>query len=830
MRHLIRDVGFGLRLLARKPGFAAAAVLTLILGIGLNTAVFTLLDALFLRPLPVDDPASLVKVYMSHRNDAGEIAGRISHSHTNFLDLRERSRSFAGLSLHQWWPVNLSGGSEPLRATGMWVSASYFEILGLEPALGRFFLPEEDETPGTHPVVVLSHGCWTRLFGADPGVLGRTVRINGRPMTVVGVAPRGFSGIDLTVDVDLWMPVMMYPETGPSAQWFDARGGSMFPAFGRLRPGVSRAAAESELSKLYQDLEAAYPGDFEGVRGVGAVVRPLLESTFPGDDRQTNFSYGKILAGAVGLILLLSCLTVAHLLLARGTARAREIAVRQAMGAGRRRLVAQLVTENLALFLLAGALSLPVGRGFLALLWRLRPPQFSAGAVDLDLDLRTFAFALATAAVTGLLFGLLPAIRAARLDLVAQLKDSAAASAGGAWPRWLRPRRLLVVGQVAVTLVALVAAGLFLRSARNAYRIDLGFDAGALLAVSFAPGDQGYEKERTKELYRRAQERVAALPGVRSVALSENRLLRGAVWRRQIFLPGRDEPIVAGGSIFHRVNAVSPGFFATAGIPLLQGRDFDGGDREDGPRVAVVNQTMAELAWPGEEAIGQHLQFDYPTEPPVEVVGVARDARYRHVHEARQFFVYVSAEQFLPASATLHVRAAGDPAELLEVVRREVRALDPDLPLADVQTLARFVDQDLWKERASAALLAVFGALALALATLGVYGVLAQSVEQRRREIGIRLAIGAGRGELLRRVLGEGAAMIAAGVAAGLVLAYLGLRLTAAVDRQLIDVNAGDPLTYGLAALVLFGAALLGCLLPARRAVATDPVATLREE
>ncbi len=830
MRHQARDMAFGLRLLLRKPGFTAAALLSLVLGIGLNTAVFTLLDGLFLRPLPVADPDSLVRVYLSRRNDAGELVDRVSHSHPNFLDLRRENRSFDGLAIYQWWPMNLSGGDEPLRATGMFVSAGYFELLGLEPARGRFFRPQEDETPGTHPVVVLSHGSWGRVFGADSEVLGRSVRVNGRPMTIVGVAPEGFTGTDITVDVDFWLPMMMYPEVGPAAQRFDERGATMFPALGRLRPGVSRAAAESELTRLYRGLEEAHADAFQGFNNVGASLRPLAESVFPRGARERNLQYGKVLAGAVGLILLIACLTVAHLLLVRGTERGREIAVRQALGAGRRRVVAQLLSENLLLFLLGGVLSLPIGYAFLTLLWRLRPPQLAARAVELRLDLAAFAFALATAAAAGLIFGLLPAWKASRPDLVGRLKESAGMLGGGALPRWLRPRRLLVVGQVALTVVSLVAAGLFLRSARAAYRVDLGFEAGSLLALSLAPGDQGYEDERTRELYRRAMDRVRSLPGVRSVALSENRLLRGAVWRHQIFLAGQDQAVVGGGRDFHRVNAVFPGFFATAGIPLLAGRDFDQRDRADAPRVAIVNRTMAELAWPDEDAVGQRFHFDYPSEPPVEVIGVAADTKYRHVHEDRQFYVYVAAEQSLPASATLHVRTDGDPRALLEVVRREVHALDPDLPLADVETMDWFVEQDLWKERASAALLAVFGALALALATLGIYGVLAQSVSLRRREIGIRLAIGAGRGDLLRSVVGEGAAMIAAGLALGLAGAWVFFRLSSAVSSQLIDVDAGDPAVYGLAALVLFAVAILGCLVPARRAVATDPVATLREE
>ena len=830
MRDSIREMVFGLRLLVRRPGFAAAALLSLILGIGLNTAVFTLLQTVFLRPLPVADPASLVRIYLSRLNAAGELAARLSHSHLNYLDLRRDSRSLAGLAIYQWWPMNLSGGSEPLRAVGMFVSASYFGVLGLEPAAGRFFLPEEDATPGTHPVVVLSHSAWTRLFGADPRVPGRTVRVNGRPMTVVGVGPRGFRGTDVTAAVDFWLPVMMYPELGAAARWFDMRGAPLFPAIGRLREGVAPAAAASELTGLYRNIEAAYPADFKGFEGVAAVVVPLFEGMFPASGRAQLLRQGQLLAAAVGLLLVIVCLTVAHLLLVRTAERRRELAVRRAVGAGRRRVVAQLVRENLALFLLGGALSLPIGQAFLQLLWRLRPPQIAGGAIDPGLDPAAFGFALAIAAGAGLLFGLLPALQASRLEVVAHLKDSQAPPAGGGRWRWLSPRRLLVVVQVALTLVALTAAGLFLRSLIDAYRIDLGFEAEGLAVLTFAPGDQGYDEERARQLYHRALERVRALPGVRSAALSANRLLRGATLRRQIFVPGRDEALTGGGNEFHRVNSVFPGFFATAGIPLLAGRDFDDTIRAGGPLVAIVNQTMAEQVWPGEDPIGRRFHFDYPTEPPVEVIGVARDARYRHVHEEPQFFVYVSAAQFFSPVATLHVRAQGDVAARLPALRREVQALDPDLPLADVGTMERFVAADLWRERSVAALLAVFGLLALALATLGVYGVMAQSVEVRRREIGIRLALGARRSDLVRQVLGEGAVLIAAGLAAGLFLAYLLFRLTTAVSSLLIDTRATDPLTYALAALLLFAMALLGCLVPARRALRSDPVTILRDE
>jgi len=827
VRRFLRDIWFGFRLLLRRPGFAAAALLSLILGIGLNTSVFVLMDAVFLNPTSVEDPESLVTYYVARRNDGGELEGSYPISHPNFRDLREAATSL-DLVIFQWQQMNLLGGDEPLRATGMFVSGDYFEVLGLAPDEGRFFLPEEDETAGSHPVAVLSHGAWNRLFGADPGVVGESVRINGVEHTVVGVAPRGFRGTDVTVDVDFWVPVMMYPVLSPYRQWFDGRSGALFRSFGRLRDGFSAGEAEAELDKLSRDLEEAFPVHNERL---GARLEPFVEGTFRAGDRGERLDQARIMVVAVGLILLIACLNVAHLLLVQGIERSREIALRRALGASRGRVAAQLLAENLLLFLLGGLLALPAARLALDLLWRFRPPQFPAGAVDLSLDLRVFAFALALAVVTGLLFGLLPALRASRTDLVSELKEGEAATAlARKLPRWLRPRRLVVVGQLALTLVALIGAGLFVRSLGNAYRVDLGFDADRLLAVSLAPGDQGYEEERVRELYRRVEERVEAIPGVSSAMVSENRLLRGGILRRQIFVDGVEDAVVVGGRNYHRTNAVFPGYFTTAGIRLLRGEDFDPSLNADAPKVAIINETLAETLWPGEDAVGRVFHFDFPTEPPVRVIGVAEDARYRHVHEEPQGFVYLSAHQYLPGSATLHVRTEGDPAALLEVVKREVRALAPNLPLADARTMADFVADDLWKERVSASLLAVFGLLALLLSAVGVYGVMARAVVGQRRELAIRQAVGARRGDVVRKVLGDGASVVAVGLVLGVVIAVLVLKLSTAVSNQLIDVRVTDPSTYLLAAVILAAVAFVGCLLPARRAARIQPAVALREE
>ena len=828
MQNLWRDLCFGARLLARRPGFAVAALCSLILGIGLNTAIFTLLDAIFLRPLPVEDLDSLTAVYATVRNEAGEYAGDYSYSRANYLDLSRRSRSFSGLALHLWLKMNLSGGSEPVRATGMFVTANYFEVLGLAPHAGRFFRPEEDVTPGTHPVAVLSHGSWSRLFGADPGVVGDSIRINGTSFSVVGVAPREFKGTEVGIDVDFWVPTMMFQQISPYGYWFDNRAAGLFRAVGRLAPGVDAEQAGEELMRLSRQLEEEFPKDNEGL---GARIRPLLEGTMLPSDRPRHLAYGRVLLVAVGLILLMSCFNVASLLLLRGMDRGREIAVRQSLGASRRRLARQLAAENLLLFLLGGALSLPVARLSLDLIWKFRPPQFAEDALALELDATVFAFALATALTSGLIFGLLPAIRLTRLDLVPHLKEAAVADdIAGRWRRWLRPRRLLVVAQVALALVALVGAGLFLRSLDNAHRIDVGFDADALLALSFAPGEEGWDPVRTRAFYTRVLERIESLPGVASAALSENRLLRGGIVQQPIFLEGQDAVFEGGGRPIHRTNAVLPGFFAAVGIPLLRGRDFDDSILADGPPVVIVNQTMADFAWPGEDPIGKRFRFNSPTDPLVEVFGVARDIKYRHIHEAPQCFFYLPEIQRHASSMTLHVRAGGDPAALLSTVREQVHQLAPDLPLADVGTMSDFIDEALWIERVSATLLSVFGVLALALATLGVYSVLAESVAQRRREMGVRLAVGAGRGALLRVVVADGLRLVGIGLALGLAAALALLRLASSVSSQLHGVSVSDAEVYAAAAAVLLIAALVGFLAPALRALRTDPVRALRAE
>lgn len=822
MAGLWKDLRFGVRSLVRKPGFAIAALLSLVLGIGTNVAIYTLLDAVFLRPLPVKEIERIVSITENLKNDAGEYTGERPISHPNYLDYRERQRVFEDVAAFHWWRVILSGGDEALRGTGMYVSENFFEILGLDPAAGRFFAAADNDL-GSPPTAVLSHGAWSRLFGADPGILGETVEVNGTQLTVIGIAPRGFRGIHLESAIDVFMPLVFFERLSPYGSYFKNRSVALFWCLGKLQAGLGAEEADREMMALAQQLESEYPKDLEGL---GAQAHPLAETVIMTTDRDRFTGYQRPLLIVIA-ILLIACLNVVNLLLVRGVERARELAVRQALGASRGRIIRQLVTENLVLFFTAGILSLPMAQFLVDFLWRFRPPQVPENALLLEPDLFIWGGSLAVTLLAGLVFGLWPALRAAPTELVSHLKETEPLSGGGRLPLWLKPRSVLVLLQVALALVSLIGAGLLLRSLQATLDIDLGFDSERLAVLSVVPGQQGYEEPQAREYYRRLLERGTSVPGATSAALSENRLLRGATLRHQVFVPGREKALEIEATAAHRTTVVSPGFFETVGIPLKKGRDFRN-EEPEGALVAIVNETMAETVWPDRDPIGQRFHFDFPDTPPIEVVGVATDARYRQIQEDPQFFIYIPLAQHYVTGMTLHVRTVGDPQALLGTLRREVREIDPSLALADVYTMEHFVDEALWLERASASLLGLFGALALFLAVVGVYSLLSYSVSQRRRELAILMAIGARRGHVLLKIVFEAVVVVGLGAVVGLVLAFFGLEPL--MGSQLYGVTVTDPVTYALLTLTLLAAALLGSLVPAWRAARTDPMRTLREE
>jgi putative ABC transport system permease protein len=816
-----------LRGLAKRPAFTLAVLLLLVLGIGTNTAIWSLLDAIFLHPLPaVAAPGELVAIYQTKLGEDGLPGNFDNVSYPNFRDFRDRNRSFSDVALYQWLKMNLAGGAAPERIAGMFATANYFDVLGVRPAHGRFFRPEEVQVPGTEAVAVLGNGCFNRLFGADPKVVGRSILLDGRKFTVVGVAPPGFRGTDLDTQVDVWVPVTMFRVLSsyyPAP--FEARDDWPFHAFGRLKPGVSLAKAEADMASLARALERQFPKEN---KKLGVRLLPLVEGAILPREQDRYRGYGRTLSFAAVLLLVVVSANVANLLLARGVERGRELAIRQAVGGNLSALARLLAIESLLLFLAAVLLSLPVGHWSLRLLWGFRPPELATGDLDLHLDPTLFAGTVLFTLVIVLLFGLVPVLRTARRGLARCLAETRLAEPR---PRLWHPRRLAVVLQLALTLFALIGANLLLAGLLRTRHADLGFQPEGLLALSVAPGDQGYDPARARGYYRELLERVAALPGVRGAALSENRLLRGAILSRSVYPEGQAEGITAGGRSSHRTNIVTPGFFHVAGIALLHGRDFAEADCAGCRPVAIVNQTLARLAWPGQDPLGRRFRFERdqpPNQPPIEVIGVAKDAKYRNIREDPLPFIYLPLSQNDAAAMTLHVRtASGREAALLPALRNAAQAIDPGMPLAEIDTMTHFVSGALWMERVSALLLGLFGLFALLLSGIGIYTVITLSAARQRREIGIRLALGARPSQMTAAMIAEAAVLAGAGLVLGWTAARLFLHPILA--SQLQGADLWDPKAYALQSLVLLVTAIAASVPPALRAARVNPATPLRE-
>jgi predicted permease len=810
---VLYDLGYGLRGLARNRGFAIAAILSLGLGIGANTTVFTLLNAIFLRPLPlVVEPERLATVYtLDPRNP-----GYLYCSLPNFTDYRQRNPVFSSFFAYTGVSLNLTGQGDPEMAMGQVVTAGYFHALGVSPIVGREFSAEETALFNPSPVAVVSYRLWRRRFGGEGGIAGRTIELNGRPYAIIGVAPAGFEGIDTLTATDVWLPVSMYADVYPNPRAVTERRALLFKAVGRLKPGVSRERAESAMQVLAKDLEREYPRENQGRR---VKLTSVTEAAIPPGSRDMIARAGLVLMIISALVLLISCGNVASLLLARAAARSKEITVRLALGAGRGRLVQQLLTESMVLGLAGGAAGLAVARWARDLLWSLRPPMFSFAAVHLSLDDSVLAYTLGISLATSVVFGLIPALRATRGNLAADLKERT----GQGSPGSRRPRRVLVMIQVALSVVALVGASLFVRSLRNAGRINPGFDADHVGIVVFNVAEHGYDEARGRDFQRRALERAAAVPGVVSASLSLDWPFHVS-FARTVLLEGQ-ENTARGEGRRSLVAVVWPGFLRTVGIPLLRGRDLSELDGATAGRVAVVNEVAAANFWPGQDAIGKRIHFSGES-AAVEVVGIARNANYVEIGERPQPMMYVSLEQYYYATSVVHVRTAGDPGPVVAAVRREVQALDRNLLLQSEST-RDIVHEALWAQRLSADLLAVFGTLALVLAAIGMYGVISYSVSQRTREFGVRMALGATAGDVESLVLREGIRLVAIGVWAGLLLALV---LSRGVQSMLFATGARDAFTFLAVPAILVVVGVTACWIPAHRATRVDPARALREE
>lgn len=809
MGDLIRDLRHALRVLTQSPGFSLAAILTLALGIGAATAIFSMVDAVLLRPLPFAGQDRLVTVW-------GEVRERnqphVEVSLQDYEGWREGNRVFSDLALLAATDSDLalSGGDQPLHVRGRLVSANLFDVLGVSPALGRSFRPEEDR-PDSQDVAVISHGFWQRRFGGDRGVLGKTLSLDGEPTLVIGVMPESFR---FPKDVDLWIPA------GPLGSAPELKTIRVFEAIGRLKPGVSIEQAQTDMTALSTRLEEVHPQTNQGYR---ASLRPLVDEIL-GDTGPALL----LLLAAVALVLLIACANVAGLLLARAASRQKETAVRIALGAGRPRLIRQLLTESVLLAFLAAAVGLFLAWLGLRIVTAVGPADIPR-LDEVGIDGRVLAFTLGVSLVTAVLFGLAPALQAARPDLTSSLKEGGKSSASRGSRRL---RSLLVVAEVALALVLLVGAGLVIRSFLHLQRTDLGFEPESLLTMRITLyGDKRPEPHQWAAFYRDVAQRAEALPGVERASVVLLRPLSGPIGWDYDFMVEGQAPDEQKKNPTANHERVSPGYFRTMGIPLVAGRDFTWSDGAEAPPVVIVNQSMARRFWPGQDPVGKRLRFGRPEGRQgqwMTVVGVVGDVRYRELQSIKPD-IYVPFLQDPHWAMDLVVRTGSDPLSAASAVTAAVQEVDRDQPVSGITTMERALSDTVARPRLRTFILGVFAALALLLAAVGLYGIIAQSVAQRRQEIGIRIALGAGRPEVLRLVLRQGLGLTLAGLAAGLGLA-LAVGATGWLSTLLYGVESMDLVTFALVPLVLLAVAVAASLLPALRATRVDPLTVLRAE
>ncbi len=865
MKDLLHDLRFSVRMLRKSPGFAALATLALALGIGANTAIFSLVNAVLLRSSAgVREPGRLVSLYRMQKNDPYDVMG-----YPDYADYRDRTRSFSGLAAESGAALSLGGGA-PERLIGDVVTGNYFETLGIVAARGRLIGPGDDAPRGAHAVVVLSYALWQRKFGADPAVLGRQVTLNGYPFTVTGVAPELFSGTTAGQPYDVWVPMSMLDEAMPRTVghgFFEERAWGWLRVFGRLKPGASFEQAEAETQGVARQLTLAYPNTNAGrtvavVRGVGLAP----------DDRASLSGLLGLLFAGVGLLLLIACANVAGLLLVRAGVRQREIAVRLALGASRGRVVRQLLAEGLVLALAGGGLALLIAPWAIRLAIASLASRSVLHGAEVSPDARVLTFTSLVSMIAGIAFALAPALKASRPDLVSSLKQGTLGSGCRQSPL----QRALASGQLALSFVLLMGAGLLLRSMQSIVTTNPGFETRNVLLSSVDLDLQGYSPARGSAFYRQVLDRLRSAPGVIAAGAATSvppEEWPGAV---SIFYPGQEPPQdVLRGHEFQlglRVNfvTVTPGYFRSLAVPLVQGRDFTDQDGSGAPSldqdgyslgvspgplanaglvpnaslvpnagssatastggVVIISRNLAQRLWPGQNAIGRQISWPTlvgPPRPPLEVVGVVGDVKYLSLAQGAPLVMYVPAAQNYSGRMTFIVRTASSPGDFGSVMRREVNAVDKNVPLFGVRTMAEHVALSLWQQRMAASLISAFGMLALALATLGLYGVVAHTVAQRTREIGVRMALGAHRDQILRLVLRQGLALALAGIAVG---STAGLAVARLMSGMLFGVSTLDPWNLFTVALALVLVTLLASYVPARRAASVDPIVALRYE
>jgi predicted permease len=816
MGTLWQDLRYGARMLWKSPGFTGVAVVALALGIGANTTIFSMINGLLLRPLTgVETPETLVAVYTSDFSSG--LYG--SSSYPDYVSFRDGADAFAALAAYESAVASLTEGDEPQRLRGESVTGNYFKTLGVPASAGRTFVPEDETAASANPVVVISHNLWQRRFNSDPAIVNRTINLDGRAHTVVGVAAESFQGLHIGSLPEFWRPLQPPPDEAR------ARGSRGLMLVGRLKEGATLAEANAQLKAIAARLAADFPDTNRGTLERPDEPRPVTvvgESRLGPRQRKTITEVTGMLMLMVGLVLLIACANVANLLLARASVRRREIAIRLALGSSRLRLVRQLLTESLCLALLGGLLGLVLTLWTSDFLPKFFPAE-DAGGLDLSVDWRVLAFTLGLSALTGLVFGLAPALQASRQNLLTALKDDTGATDVRGVGRF-GLRNALVVLQVALSLILLICAGLFLRSLRAASTSDPGFNAENVLLMRMEARGVEMKREEQQLFYRRVQEQVSALPGVRSVALSYIAPISGGGMRNSVWIEGYQPRPNEDTEL--NTNVVSPNYFKTLGIPLVQGRDFVAADTAGAPGVVIINEEFARRYFPGASPLGKRVRTDSEG-PYLEVVGVAKNAKYRSLREEPLPFFYTPLAQGGMPSMTLFVRTEGDPLAALPSVRAELKSLNKNLTLYQVNTFSAHVAAALSSDTMIAVLLGVFGVAALLLAAVGLYGVMSYVVARRTHEIGVRMALGAQTGDIIKLVLRQGMMLLLVGGVVGLAAAFA---LTRLMSSLLYGVSATDPLTFAGITLLLAGVALLACYLPARRATKVDPMVALRYE
>ena len=832
MGNFLQDLRYAFRTLRKAPLFTCVAVLSLALGIGANTAIFTLINQLILQLLPVRDPEQLV-LLTARGQHYGSNTGSNAISYPMYQDFRDKNEVFQGMFCRFGNQFSLTYEGRTELVSGELVSGNYFPVLGVGAALGRVFTAQDDLFQGGHPIAVLSYGYWKTRFAADPSVIGRKIVLNGYPLTIVGVSRRGFDGVEPGYSPQLRVPMMMKQQLTDRFYNLNNRRGRFAQVFGRLKPGVTLEQAKAGLQPLFHQILAMEVREKEFARATEHTRQQFLKmwmDVLPAangrSDLRRQFSNPLLaLMAIVALVLLIACSNVANLLIARATTRQKEIAVRLALGAGRRRLILQLLEESLLLSgmgaILGIGLAIAIDQSLIGFLPRgVLPLTLSATP-----DWRVLAFTLLVSALTGVLFGLAPAIQSTRPQLAGTLKDQAGAVVGGAS---VGLRKALVVAQVSLSLLLLIAAGLFIQSLKNLQGIQPGFETRNLLSFAVNPALNGYKPERSLQFFRQLTERLGRTPGIATVSLAVIPLLDGNEWDSTVTVEGYSTK--EGEWVDPHMQFVSPGFFQTLAIPVMLGRDFSDRDEKGAPQVAVVNERFAKRYFAGRSPVGLHVGMggDPGTRADIEIVGVVKDTRYESLRDEVPYELYRPYRQVeFVQGMTVYARALGDPAAVFASMRRSVNEVDSNVPIYRMRTLDQQLDKSLMSERMLASLSGVFGFLATLLAAIGLYGVMAYMVVRRTREIGIRMALGADRVSVVWLVMREVLALSTVGVLIGGAGAYAATRL---VQKELFGILPTDALTMALSALGIATVAIVAGYLPARRATAIDPMRALRWE